>query len=330
MRDDASIAGMTIAVTGATGFVGRHVVRELVSRGARVRALARRPEKARVTLPMKDASVTTVLGDVFDREAMRRLCEGADAVTHLIGIRKEARGGVTFERMHVEATRRALDACRGSGATRFLHMSALGVRPNAASGYQTSKFAAESLVRDSGLDWTILRPSMMVGEGGEFLQLAQGWARGTEPPFLFLPYFERVVMNPSNPVMPRFEVPLIQPVDVRDVAWAVGECLSRGQSVGEVYALGGPESMPWPRMLEQIRDMTAGGRRAAMPLGIPSHAGVVMAYGAKALGLGGLLPFGPSEPLMGSEDSVCSNEKAREHFGFEPCSLGRALESRPV
>ncbi|MGD9691249.1 MAG: NAD(P)H-binding protein [Phycisphaerales bacterium] len=328
MRDDASIAGMTIAVTGATGFVGRHVAHELTARGARVRALARHAEKAAVTLP-RNAGVTTVIGDVFDRESMRRLCEGAQAVVHLIGIRKEERGA-TFERMHVEATRRALDACRGAGATRYVQMSALGVRPNAVTGYQTSKFAAEALVRDSGLDWTILRPSMMVGEGGEFVRMVEGWARGTEPPFLFLPYFERVVMNASNPLVPSMEVPLVQPVDVRDVAWVIGECLSNRVSVGEIYPLGGPQVMTWPQMLEGIRDHTPGARKAAMPLGIPSHAGVAMAYGAKALGLASALPFGPSEPLMGSEDNVCSNDKARAHLGFEPSTMEAALDAPAV
>lgn len=325
MRDEgATIAGKTIAVTGATGFVGRHVVSELTSRGARVRALARRADKASAVLPRVD-SVMVTLGDVFDRGAMRRLCDGADALVHLVGIRKEERGGVTFERMHVDATRAALDVCRGGGIGRVVHMSALGVRPTASTGYQRTKHAAETLVRDSGLDWTILRPSLIVGRGGEFVRMVAGWARGKEPPFLFLPYFERVVMNPSNPLVPRLEIPEVQPVSVRDVAWAVSECLARDVSIGEVYALGGPEAMPWPRMLERLRDAIPGARRAAMPLGIPSHAGLAAAYGARALGLSGALPFGPSEPLMGSEDAVCSNAKATEHLGFEPCTLDAAL-----
>ncbi len=330
MRDHAaSIAGRTIAVTGSTGFVGRHVVRELVSRGARVRALARRAEKASQTLPREEL-VTVTLGDVFDRSAMRRLCDGADAMVHLIGIRKEERGGITFDRMHIDATRAALDACRAGGIGRILHMSALGVRPDSGTGYQRTKHVAETLVRDSGLDWTILRPSMILGPGGEFARLVEGWSKGTEPPFLFLPYFERVVMSSSNPFVPRLEVPLVQPVGVRDVAWAAGESLARNASIGEVFALGGPEQMAWPTMLERMRDAIPGARKAAMPLGIPSHAGVAAAFGARALGLASLLPFGPSEPLMGSEDNVCSNAKAAAHLGFKPCSFDALIRSVPA
>lgn len=321
-----SISGLTVSVTGATGFVGRHVVGELIARGSRVQALARRADKSSAVLPRSE-SVGVTLGDVFQRDTMRRLCDGADALVHLVGIRKEERGGATFERMHVEATRRAIDACRAAGIGRLIHMSALGVRPNTWAGYQRSKHAAETLVRESGLDWTILQPSIIVGRGGEFMRLVAGWSRGKEPPFLFLPYFERVEMNGANPLIPRIGVPRVQPVSVRDVAWAVSECLCRDTTIGEVYPLGGPESMTWPNMLERMRDRVPGARRAAMPLGIPSHAGVAIALGAKALGLAGALPFGPSEPLMGSEDNVCSNAKAREHFGFEPCMLDDALAS---
>ncbi|MGP1309608.1 MAG: NAD-dependent epimerase/dehydratase family protein, partial [Phycisphaerales bacterium] len=108
-----STSPRTVAVTGATGFVGRHLVAELTRRGHAVRALLHTPSKADA-LPI--AGVTLVEGGIFDRSAVSRLVDGADALIHLIGIRREGHG-VTFERMHVDATARAIEAARASGVS---------------------------------------------------------------------------------------------------------------------------------------------------------------------------------------------------------------------
>ncbi|TVQ60014.1 MAG: NAD-dependent epimerase/dehydratase family protein [Phycisphaerales bacterium] len=314
-HNPAALNDRTVCVTGATGFVGGHTVRALLAAGWRVRALVRSPEKGAA---LRDDRVETVRGDVFDAGAMRDLAAGAAAMVHLIGIRMERKGGVTFQRMHVEATRAALAAAEAGGVRRYVQMSALGVRPNGPCAYYQTKHEAETLVRRSGLDWTILRPSLIHGPDGEFMQMIKGWATAKAPPFLFLPYFERLRFDPNPLMPPKGEVPLAQPVAVQDVAGAVCAALEREDAVGEIFPLGGPDVIAWPDLLETVRDALPGAKRWMAAMSIPGVVAQGVAIGAAAVGLDGLLPFGPSEAVMGTEDNVCSNEKARLQLGFDP------------
>ncbi|MFN9972401.1 MAG: SDR family NAD(P)-dependent oxidoreductase, partial [Phycisphaerae bacterium] len=119
----------TVAVTGATGFVGRAIVAELLAQGYHVRALVRSRVKAREVLPRpapNSATLTLVEGDIHDDRSPAELVAGAEACIHLIGIIREERGGVTFHRMHVASTRLITEACKAAGVNRYLQMSALG------------------------------------------------------------------------------------------------------------------------------------------------------------------------------------------------------------
>src|SRR5256712_4970240 len=147
---------MQIAVTGATGFVGRHVAAPLTGGGHRVRARVRRPEPARLLL---GAAPELVPGDLADAATLAALVRGSDAVIHLVGIIVEA-GPATFDAVHVEGTRRVLAAARAAGVRRFVHMSAMGARDEpGATRYHRTQRRAEDLVRDSGPSQPVLRPS---------------------------------------------------------------------------------------------------------------------------------------------------------------------------
>lgn len=316
---------LTVAVTGATGFVGRHLVAELVRRGHRVRALVRTQSRAE-SLPV--SGVTPVEGDLFDRPSMSRLVEGAHAAIHLVGIRRET-GAATFERLHVEATGRAVDAARAAGVRRFLQMSAIGANPDGRSAYQRTKFAAEMLVRRSGLDWTIFRPSIIHGADGELVQMVKGWATGRAAPWFVLPFFSRITVDPAKPPFPppTPEVPVVQPVYVGDVAWAFAEALERDESVGEVIALGGPEAIGWPEMLTTLRDATPLAKKNIRPVGLPAPIAIAQARAAGVLGFGDALPFSVSDAQMGSEDNTCSLERAKAKLGFEPRPFAETVAS---
>ncbi len=308
-----------IAVTGASGFVGRTLVRELLARGYQVRALVQCREKARAVLP-RDPGLTFVVGDAKQDADVSELLRGCSACINLIGILREDRAkGKTFRELHVGVTRRLVQACEKAGVRRFLQMSALGASDTGAAEYQRTKFEAEACVRQSSLDWTIFRPSLIHGVDGEFIDQAASWCSGHVQPYIFLPYFRKLTEDKRVPLGSMNESdPLVQPVAVEDVAWAFGESLENPTTVGEVYNLAGPEVLSWPEMLEWIRDHTPGANHGLKPFGIPGKVAALGAKAAEAIGLSGLLPHDEGMALMGAQDSTATLDKARSHFKFSP------------
>lgn len=151
----------TIAITGATGFAGRHAILELLLRGHRLRALVRSPET--VALP---AGVVTVKGDLADGAALARLTSGADAVIHLAGaLTALTREG--YFKVNEHGTRALADAAQKAGVARFVHVSSLAAREPQLSGYAASKRAGEEVIagRMAALNAITIRPPAVYGPG---------------------------------------------------------------------------------------------------------------------------------------------------------------------
>lgn len=313
----------TVAVTGASGFVGRAVVTELLSRGYAVRALVRDQAKADEVLPA-DRRLTTVQGDVLDAEALARLMHGSQAVIHLIGIirevRQTGRPAQTFRGMHVDATRMALEAARQAGISRFVHMSAMGVAPDGAAEYMKTKWEGEQLVRRSGMEWTVFRPAVIHGPDGELVEQVRKLASGDSAPFFVLPYFVRFVDHEEGVHMPRLsmEAAKLAPVYVGDVATAFCEALARPQTIGEVYNVAGSEVLDWKQFMEFMRDTLPGTDKGLPAVPVPGAHAAALAKGVAFLGLGGLLPFDAGQALMAQDDNDADVTKLRAHFGIEP------------
>jgi len=322
-----------VAVTGATGFIGRHMVRSLLERGHRVRGLVRDAEKAAAVLPRHDRLAWVEAEGITD-ESAARLVAGCDASVHLIGIIREAGGGQTFKRMHVEATRMMVRACERGGVGRYLHMSALGVRDDGVSTYQTSKFEAEQIVRFSDLDWTIFRPGLIHGRDSAVFGMMKQWCEGRDAPWLFLPYFLRTevvvpgVTNDRESALPvTAEAPSVAPVHVDDVCGAFCSALEHREAVGEIYPLAGPETLTWPEMLRRVRDALPQAKPNLKPVGIPAPIAAAQAVAFKAVGMGQLLPFDAGMALMASEDSVAPSVKARAQLGYEPRAFTASMRA---
>ena len=146
---------LTLAITGATGFVGQAVIDHALAHGHHIRALARRPQAER-------EGVAWVAGDLADRAALSALCEGADAVLHIAGaVNVPTRAA--FAAANVAGTQAIVDAATESGVRRFIHTSSLAAREPQLSNYGWSKAGAEDVVRASSLDWTIVRPPGIYG-----------------------------------------------------------------------------------------------------------------------------------------------------------------------
>ncbi|MFG0286508.1 MAG: NAD(P)H-binding protein [Phycisphaerales bacterium JB039] len=317
----------TVAVTGATGFVGRALTRALLQRGHAVRALTRSADKAASVLPPAAGELEIVVGDALGQGVIDRLVDGAGAVINLLGIIREKRGQ-RFQGVHVEATRRCLEAATRAGAGRYIQMSALGVSDEGICEYQKTKWAAEELVRKSGLDWTIFRPSLIHGPEGEFTEMMISWARGKIAPWKFMPYFGRPETDISVPAGPtRYIDPEAQPVYVEDVAAYFADALTNDDAIGEIYNLVGPERLAWPDMLRTVRDTIPGGFDHIEPLRIPADIAAFNARAAELLGVGALLPFDAGMAKMGAQDSVAGLEKARADFDIEPSGFTTALRA---
>jgi uncharacterized protein YbjT (DUF2867 family) len=220
-------------VTGAAGLVGTHVCRELGRRGWRVRALVRDPVKAAARLADTTAELFT--GDVRDPESLGAAVAGCSGVVHLAAIAIE-RGKDTYESVNTDATARVLDTARLADARRIVFTSQNGASWSEPSRFLRSKGKAEELVKDSGLDWTVLRPSVIFGAEDEFVNVLARLVR-LSPFVLPLPDGGRA----------RF-----QPIAVGDVATVVASSLDRRDTVRETYALGGATPLSLREIAERI------------------------------------------------------------------------------
>jgi len=313
-------AARKVMVTGATGFVGKYVVRELIARGFAPVCVVRHPAKLHAQHRDIDPDrLIAIPGTLDDTEALRRAADLSQATIHLVGIIIERRlRGQSFQRVHVRGTTNVLDATRQAGIRRYIHMSALGTRRDAVSRYHQTKWAAEEDVRSRDLDWTIFRPSLIHGPDGEFMRLVKSFVCGLTPPVI--PYFGNGQAK-------------LQPVSVKDVAYCFVESLFREPTNGQTYALGGPEAFTWLGLYDTCRRIMPGARSwkpyASLPPAIARTIAVAsalpMALAELARPSLGMYRFDAGQVAMATQDSVCDPAAAEQAFGIQMRSFQEEL-----
>lgn len=281
---------MKIFIAGGTGFVGGHLKRELLDRGHELRLLV---HKRGVD---GGKGLEQVEGDIASGEDLVQGLNGCDAVINLVGIIREFLGkGVTFERLHVQATANLLAAAKEAGVRRYLQMSALGTRPDAVSNYHKTKFRAEELVRASGLDWTIMRPSLIYGPRDSFVNMLAGQLR----------------LVPVMPIIGNGRYRL-QPIHADDVARCFALALEMSRTIGQTYEICGNDRLRYTDLLDLVAD--AIGKSAPpkpqAPLCLMKLVIPVMQHLPQ-------FPITMDQLQMLIEENICDGGW-KQTFGFEP------------
>ncbi|MDZ5809819.1 complex I NDUFA9 subunit family protein [Halorubrum sp. AD140] len=288
---------MKVLVAGGTGFIGSHLCRALAEGGHDVTALSRSGGDT-----VEGAEV--VGGDVRHYDSIAEEVAGQDAVVNLVALSPlfEPKGGnVMHDRVHRVGTANLVQAAEAGGVDRFVQLSALGADPDGDTAYIRAKGEAEEVVRESDLDWTIFRPSVVFGEGGEFVP------------------FTKRLKGMFAPGLPLYPLPgggktRFQPIHVGDFVPMLVAAVAGDDHVGETYEIGGPETLT----LRQVTDLVyeaEGADVRIVPLPMP-----LAKVGLSVLGAVPGFPMGADQYRSLKFDNTTDDNDV-DAFGVDPGEL---------
>ncbi len=247
-----------ITIIGGSGFLGRHMVRNLAKRGYRIRVACRRPDLAGHVLPLgTPGQIALVQANVRYPASVAAACEGAFAVINLPSVLYSS-GAQTFEALHVFGSEAVAKAARASKASLLIHMSSLGADLNSKSRYSSSKAEGEARAKAAYPGAIILKPSVVFGPEDNFFNKFAAMAR-------------------FSPVLPLIGAKTkFQPVFVGDIAEAVAVLVDRGVADGKTYELGGPATMTMRQILNFVLATVQRTRlKANLPFAVASVIGAI-------------------------------------------------------
>lgn len=284
-----------IALLGGGGFIGSYIAERLAEQDVALTIPTRQRERQKqrlIVLPQTELVET----NLHDPQALAQLLQGHDAVVSMVGILHGSRRA--FEHAHVELVEKIIAACKQQGIRRLVHISALGAATNGPSDYQQTKGLAEERIKSSGLDWTILRPSVVFGVGDSFLNLFAG-------------LLNRLPMLPLAGAHTRFA-----PVWADDVARAVVACLHNPLTIHQRLDLTGPRTYTLAELVGYVGRLTAHPRPV---ISLPAELALLQATLMECL---------PGRPLMSRDNvrSLAVDNTSPDPFpsgllGFAPTAL---------
>ena len=243
---------MKIVVAGGTGFLGRHITRALLDGGHEVAVLGRSPSKV-TSIPLL-IGADAVKGDVTDPSSLTGALEGAGAVVNAVQFPNHPievpRRGLTYDRYDRQGTENLLSEAKRAGVQRFVYISGAGADVTSDKTWYRAKGLAERAIADSGLEWSVLRPSWAYGPEDKALNKFVGMAR-------FSPVIPRLGLAPQR----------VQPVHVDDIALSVRRIFERWDS-GRAYEIGGPDVMTMEDIIRTLLEVM-GLKRAIVAVPLP-------------------------------------------------------------
>jgi uncharacterized protein YbjT (DUF2867 family) len=283
-----------VLVTGAAGLVGIHTCRELSKKGWQVRALVRDP--ARAAMALGQLPVEFRVGDVRDASTLRSSLSGCGAVVHLAAIAIEKKGE-SYRESNTAATERLISAARAETVQRVIFMSQNGADSRSPYPFLRSKGVAQDSIKTSGLNWTILRPSVIFGPEDQFVNVLG----------------RLIKLTPKIFPLPGGGNARFQPIAVDDVARVIRMSLEKKDTVHQSYDLGGAIPLTLLQMTERI--LTAmGTHRKIVPVPVKALRPVI----ALAQRLLPNPPVTPSLLDLLSLDNTVANNALTEHFKVVP------------
>ncbi len=290
-----------ILITGAGGFSGSHIVARLAKQGAQVRAMAHSRESARTRLHSQGIDV--IIADTTRPETLRPALEGVETIIHCAFITADRKPGpgVNYYETNVTGTRNLIAAAKEAGARRIVELGGLGTQPGRPGSYMETRYLADEAIKQSGLAWSILGPSVQFGKGAAFF-------RGLANLITSTPLITPVIGWGNQ----RF-----QPVWVEDVVTCILKMAQEPRSYdGKVIEVGGPEIYTYNRILDMLME-ALGKRRIKLPGPIPIAK-------LAAAGMSALLAHPPITPAaieLFEFENTTTLDSIPYHFGFQPKSL---------
>ncbi|MBO0777927.1 MAG: complex I NDUFA9 subunit family protein [Ktedonobacteraceae bacterium] len=298
-----------ILITGATGYIGRHLVARLVAQGERPRCLVRDVQRAANILPVDN--VDLVQGDTTQAETLPSAVQGVDTIVHaaFVTADRKQRPGSNYEETNVHGTRKLVDAAQAAGVKRMIEISGLGTRPDKPGSYMQGRYLAEQAVIESGLDWTIIRPSVLFGKGAPFI-------RGL---------VDLIHSAPLVPLIGGGKV-MFQPIYVEDVVSIIVQVLREpDRTANKIYTIGGPNYYSFTQVIDALLEATHT-RRPKVYAPIPL-------VGVGAAAMEAVLPRPPltrAAMTLFSFDNTTDIDSVERDFGFRPYSFRAFLQGQGV
>lgn len=289
-----------IAILGSSGFIGTHLTLFLLQMGYHLKLLHHRADPDYVS---PRGQIESIQGSINDRDALEQCFNGCSQVYHLVGIIAESRTK-TFQHTVAGGTQTVVDAAKEAGVGKIFYLSALGAAEDAETDYFRTKWQAEQIIINSGLDYTIFRPSIVYGVRDKFINRLASMIK----------------YSPIVPVIGDGKYRL-QPVYVEELAAVMAHASRMQSTAGKIYEVGGPEQLTYLEILDIIKRVLGRKRpNVHVPISWARFAAAVMEKIIKPA------PLTRDQIRMLKKESICDQTVVEKEFGVTFSRLEMQLQ----